>query len=50
MTILIVFNLVGDRVEAQSREKAKANPTYCAKISHGMRIYSLRRSKTRETT
>jgi len=42
---VILFNLVCDRVEDQSREKAKANPTYCATISHGMRIVRLRRSK-----
>jgi len=27
-----VFNLVSDRVEGQSRENAKANPTYRATI------------------
>jgi hypothetical protein len=37
-----VFNFISKSVEASSREKAKANRTYCAKISHGMRIYSLR--------
>ena len=40
-----MLNLVSDRVEDQSREKAKANTTYCVTISHGMRIVRLRRSK-----
>jgi hypothetical protein len=43
---VILFNLVCDRVEDQSREKAKANATYCVTISDGMRIDPLRRSKT----